>query len=263
MTVEQAQLGPERLHELFGLSGRAAIVTGASSGLGQRFAEILHAAGADVVVAARRGDRLEAVFGARPRFHSVVCDVTVAADRERVVAEAERVLGRVDILVNNAGIGTGGAAGADKTDRFRHVLEVDVVAPYALSELVAPGMRSRGSGSIINIASVFGLVAAAPVDDPAYCAAKGAVVNLTRQLGARWARRGIRVNAIAPGFFLTEISQATLQTSQSQDFIVQQCPIGRLGTPDELDAALLFLAGGGSTYVTGQIIVVDGGWTAR
>ena len=248
---------------LFGLEGKTAIVTGASSGLGVRFAEVLRAAGAKVVPAARRLDRLEKQFGDRPGFHPVRCDVTSDDDRRHLVSEAVATYGSVDVLVNNAGIGTQNVEVGDPLEAFRKVIDVDLVALFALSQLASDQMRTQGGGSIINISSVFGLVAGAPIDDPGYCAAKGGVVNLTRQLGARWIRRGIRVNSIAPGFFMTEISQSALTTDKSQEFIAQQCPIGRLGEAKELDAALLFLAGAGSSYVTGHILVVDGGWTAR
>ena len=256
--------GPELLSSLFGLAGRTALVTGASAGLGLRFAKVLHAAGANVVPVARRLDRLEEHFGGDERYLPLACDVRSAHDRARVVQSAIDAYGSVDVLVNNAGIGAQAVAEeADLVERFREVIEVDLLALYALCELVAEPMRSRGGGSIINISSVFGIVAAAPLDDVAYCAAKGGVVNLTRQLGARWIRRGIRVNSIAPGFFSTDISESTVGTDKARAFIRDQCPIGRLGEVPELDAALLFLAGAGSSYVTGQVLVVDGGWTAR
>lgn len=248
---------------LFGLQGKTAIVTGASSGLGVRFAEVLRAAGANVVPTARRLDRLDEHFGGRPGFHPVRCDVTSDEDRRRLVDQAVARYGSVDVLVNNAGIGTQNVASGDPLEAFRQVIEVDLVALFALSQLASDRMREHGGGSIINISSVFGLVAGAPIDDPGYCAAKGGVVNLTRQLGARWIRRGIRVNSIAPGFFMTEISKWALASDKSQEFIGQQCPIGRLGEMKELDSALLFLAGAGSSYVTGHTLVVDGGWTAR
>lgn len=248
---------------LFGLTGRTAIVTGASSGLGLRFARVLRQAGANVVPVARRKQRLDEHFGGLPGFLPLQCDVTSDEDRQRVVESALREFSTVDVLVNNAGIGAGTVTDEDPVGAFRQVIEVDLTAVYAWSSALAVPMREQQRGSIINISSIFGLVAATPLDDAAYCAAKGGVVNLTRQLGSRWIRRGIRVNAIAPGFFMTEISESTLSTDKSQDFVATQCPIGRLGRLEELDAALLFLAGDGSSYVTGQVLVVDGGWTAR
>lgn len=250
------------LGKLFSLEGQTAVVTGASSGLGLRFAETLHAVGANVVALARREDRLEAAFGGREGFLPVRCDVTVAADREAAFRRTMEEYGSVDVLVNNAGTSSGGPAGRS-VEEFTRIIEVDLIALYAMTLLASEQMRIQQRGSIVNIASVFGLVAGAPYDDSSYCAAKGGVVNLTRQVGAQWARRGIRVNALAPGFFMSELNEATLATEESAKVIREQCPIGRLGEYEELDAALLFLAGPGSTYMTGQILVVDGGWTAR
>jgi NAD(P)-dependent dehydrogenase (short-subunit alcohol dehydrogenase family) len=266
--VEDATSNPEGsfyelLTSLFGLTDRTAIVTGASSGLGLHFARVLHAAGANVVPVARRMDRLVENFGGRDGYLPIRCDVTSEEDRDEVVSKTLDMFGSIDILVNNAGIGDEGTGEADRIGVFRRVVEVDLVALYAWCEVVAGPMRTGDGGSIINIASIFGLVAGAPLDDAAYCAAKGGVVNLTRQLGARWVRRGIRVNSIAPGFFLTEISETTLGTEKSREFVKTQCPIGRLGELRELDSALLFLAGSGSSFVTGHNLVVDGGWVAR
>ena len=263
MTSGDIATHPGDLTQLFGLAGKTAIVTGASSGLGLRFANVLRGAGANVVPVARRLHRLEEAFGGRPGFLPLQCDVTDDVDRRRVVDMTLAEFGRIDVLVNNAGIGMEATASADPIAAFRQVMDVDLVSLYALTLAVAEPMRAQGAGSIINISSVFGLVAGAPLDDAAYCAAKGGVVNLTRQLGARWIRRGIRVNSIAPGFFMTEISESTLTTDSSRSFVSQQCPAGRLGEVAELDGALLFLAGSGSSYVTGHVLVVDGGWTAR
>jgi NAD(P)-dependent dehydrogenase (short-subunit alcohol dehydrogenase family) len=124
-------------------------------------------------------------------------------------------------------------------------------------------MLERGSGSIINIASMYGLVAAAPVAQASYCASKGGVVNLTRELGAQWTRRGVRVNALAPGFFPSEMASEMMEDERSAKFMRRNTPIGRPGQPHELDGPLLFLAGDASSYMTGQTLVVDGGWTAR
>ena len=124
-------------------------------------------------------------------------------------------------------------------------------------------MTENGRGSIVNIASTMGLVAAAPIPNASYCAAKGAVVNLTRELACQWARQGVRVNAIAPGFFPSEMTEALESDDRAQGFIRRNCPVGRMGRPDELDGAVLFLASDASTYCTGQVLTVDGGWTAR
>ncbi|MGB3410654.1 MAG: glucose 1-dehydrogenase [Microthrixaceae bacterium] len=254
-----AQVNPG---QLFDLKDRVAIVTGASSGLGERFARVLAAAGAQVVVAARRVDRLNtlaAEIGALP----IRCDVTVTDDLERLVSTTIDQFGRIDILVNNAGVSPSGRAEEEPLEQIEWVMSVNAVALFHLSQMVGRQMIDRGRGSIVNIASVLGLVASSPIKQASYCASKGAVVNLTRELGAQWARKGVRVNAIAPGWFPSEMTQDMIGDERSEAFIFDNCPMGRFGRNDELDGALLFLAGDASTYCTGQILAIDGGWTAR
>src|SRR3954468_19631570 len=171
---------------LFDLDGRVAIVTGASSGLGDRFSRVLSAAGAQVVGAPRRADRLERLAGEVDGLAPVTCDVTVDADLERLVAFTLERFGRIDVLVNNAGVGHAHPAEEEPPEHFRRVIDVNLNAVFMLSRLAARAMLERGSGSIINIASMYGLVAAAPVAQASYCASKGGVVNLTRELGAQW-----------------------------------------------------------------------------
>jgi NAD(P)-dependent dehydrogenase (short-subunit alcohol dehydrogenase family) len=191
-------------------------------------------------------------------------DVTDTAATEALVEATMDRFGRIDVLVNNAGVGTAVPAEYETIDAFRHTLDVNLVGLFALSQQVGRHMIAAGSGSIENIASVLGLVAAAPVKQAAYCASKGGVVNLTRELGAQWARKGVRVNAIAPGWFPSEMTQAEMFDDPSgMAFIERNCPMGRPGEIDELDGALLFLASDASTYVCGQTLPVDGGWTIR
>ncbi len=256
---------PVDLSGLFALDGRVAIVTGASSGLGDRFARVLHAAGAHVVVAARRADRLDALAGSLgERVTTVTADLTVAADRERLVEVAGSVTGTIDVLVNNAGHSNPTPAESETLDHFVDTMDINLVAPFHLCQLVGRSMLARGTGSIVNIASILGLVAASPMKDATYCASKGALVNLTRQLGCEWGRKGVRVNALAPGWFPSEMTQADMFDDEGgAAFVVRNAPMGRPGAPDELDGALLYLAGPASSYVTGQILAVDGGWTAR
>jgi len=143
------------------------------------------------------------------------------------------------------------------------VMDVNVTAVFALAQLAGRVMIERGSGSIINVASILGLVASAPIKQASYAASKGAVVNLTRELAVQWARKGVRVNALAPGWFPSELTADMFEDPSSTTFIESNDPMARFGRPDELDGALLFLASGASSYVTGHVLTVDGGWTAR
>ncbi|HOT81213.1 MAG TPA: SDR family oxidoreductase [Microthrixaceae bacterium] len=250
---------------LFSLDGQVAVVTGASSGLGRRFARVLHGAGATVVVAARRADRLDEL--AAELGDRVVVVPADIADDDSVIAlaeAAEAVAGHVDVLVNNAGVGGTTPAELETMERWRSTMAVNLDGLFLLSQQVGLGMIERGHGSIVNIASILGLVGSAPIKQAAYCASKGAVVNLTRELGAQWGRKGVRVNAIAPGWFMSEMTEQDMfGDDSSMEFIRRNAPMGRGGEEHELDGALLFLASNASTYVTGQTIAVDGGWTAR
>jgi len=249
--------------ELFRLDNRVAIVTGASSGLGDRFARVLHAAGASVVVAARRADRLQALTDDLPGALAVTCDVANDDDLSRLVDRTIDAHGRIDVLVNNAGMGTPMPAEDEPMDFFRQVVDVNLNGLFALSQLVGRHMIAQRSGSIVNIASILGLVASAPIKQASYTASKGAVVNLTRELAVQWARKGVRVNAIAPGWFPSEMTVEMFEEGPSADYLKRNAPMGRGGEPHELDGALLFLAADASSYVTGQTLAVDGGWIAR
>lgn len=247
----------------FRLDGQVAIVTGASSGLGDHFARVLHAVGADLVVTARRADRLERLVGDLPGALAVTADVSVAADRERLVAEALAHFGRVDALVNNAGVGAVAAVEDETLEQFRDAMEINVTALWHLSKLCSPSMIESGGGAIVNIASILGHVGSTPIKQAHYCASKGAVVNLTRELALQWARKGVRVNALCPGWFPSEMTEVMESDEGSQRFIAANSPIPRMGELRELDGALLLLASRAGTFLTGQSLIVDGGWTAR
>jgi NAD(P)-dependent dehydrogenase (short-subunit alcohol dehydrogenase family) len=245
------------------LANRVSIVTGASSGLGARFAAVLAGAGAKVVAAARRLDRLEELAASDAAIHPVACDVTDDDDRRRLVATTLERFGRIDVLVNNAGAGSGGPELQASLETFRSVLRLNLEAVFALSQAVAESMRARGSGSIVNISSMFGLVASVPVPDAGYVASKSAVNGLTRELAVQWGADGVRVNAIAPGWFLSELTTELFEDPKTERWLSRQLPLGRPGRIEELDGVLLFLASDASSYCTGQVIAVDGGYTIR
>jgi NAD(P)-dependent dehydrogenase (short-subunit alcohol dehydrogenase family) len=184
-------------------------------------------------------------------------------DCERLIADAIALDGHLDILVNNAGIGAPMAAEDEPIAGFRGVVEVNLNALFLLSQLAGRHMLERRSGVIINLASVLGQVASAPIKQASYCASKGAVVNLTRELAVQWARKGVRVNALAPGWFESEMTELMFSDESANDFMKRNCPMAREGHPHELDGALLFLASDASSYMTGQTLTVDGGWVAR
>jgi NAD(P)-dependent dehydrogenase (short-subunit alcohol dehydrogenase family) len=249
--------------ELLDVTGRVIVVTGASSGLGAHFAAFLAERGARVVAAARRADRLADLASRHPGITPVGADVTVAADRERLIEKALGVDGRLDVLVNNAGAGSNTPALEEPVEEFDRVVAINLSASFALSTLAAGHMVDRGAGSIVNIASILGLVASAPVPQAAYGAAKGGIVSLTRHLAAEWAACNVRVNAIAPGWFPSELTDEMFTSESSLRWIERNTPMRRPGRTGELDGTLLLLASDAGSFITGQTIAVDGGWTAR
>jgi len=247
----------------FRLDDKVVIITGASSGLGARFARVCDAAGASVVLAARRLDRLEALAGELNNAVAVEADFSTDDAAPLCVESALGAFGAIDVVVNNAGISRTVKAIDDTADGFRHELQIDLVAPYDLAARSAKWMIENGrSGSVINIASVLGKVAGGPLPLPGYAAAKGGLVQLTRELASEWARKGVRVNAIGPGWFESEMTaDAMFNDEKGAAFVKRGAPMGRAGQEHELDGALLFLASDASSYVTGQTLYVDGGWT--
>jgi len=254
------------VEELFGLDGKVAVVTGASSGLGVGFARALSGAGAHLVLAARRTDRLKSLAAELGEQGTdvlpVACDVT---DRGQVDSLRDKCLehfGRVDVLVNNAGIAVTAPAEEETDEGFLRVMDVNLNGTFFCAQRFGRVMLEAGTGSIINIASIFGIVGSGSIPQASYVASKGAVVNLTRELGAQWCRRGVRVNAIAPAFFPSEMTDEMFQDERSMKWLRRKTPAGRPGEVSELSGALIFLASDASSYVVGQTIAVDGGWTA-
>jgi len=242
------------------LDGRIALVTGASTGLGARFARVLHAAGAHVIVTARRADPLQhLVRQCGARIEALAGDITDPAHRERLTGLA-RAHGRLDVLVNNAGTCDDGSLADQPLDDIRRVLDVNLVSALDLCRLTGDLLRAAPAASVINISSMYGVVAPrAPL--AAYSASKGALISVTRHLAAIWGEHGVRVNALAPGYFPTELTGFLANPDFAQS-IRDQTLLGRTPAASELDGPLLFLASDAASYMTGQTLVIDGGWTA-
>lgn len=246
------------------LDGQVVVLTGASAGIGAEFGEAMLAAGAEVVLAARRLERIEGRFGQWPGAHPVRCDISREEDREQLIATAVERCGRIDGLVNNAGVSYPGAATRESLERFRHQLEINLVAPFALGKLVVAEMRKAGGGVIVNVASVLGLRSVSEMPEAGYAASKAGVIGLTRELASQWGRYGVRVNALAPGFFPSEMTTGLFDEDGGvPGWLNAATPLGRGGRRGELNEALIFLLGPGSAYVSGHTLVVDGGMATR
>ncbi|MEU9017785.1 SDR family oxidoreductase [Actinomadura sp. NPDC048394] len=248
---------------MFGLDGRVAIVTGASSGLGAAVARALAAFGARVGLVARRRDRLDALaaeIGGLP----VACDLS---DPERAGTVAPAVadgLGPPEILVNAAGaMFTEERAESEPLDAVRATLDLNLVAPFVLAQAVFPHMRAAGRGSIVNVSSISGRVGVPGIPQASYAASKAGLSGLTAELAVQWARHSIRVNTVAPGFFRSEITGPLYENERPAEYLRRNTPLPKEGGADDIVGAIVWLAGDAASYVTGQTIVVDGGWTAR
>lgn len=251
------------IQQLFDLTGKSALITGGSRGLGLEIAEGLAEAGAKLFLLARRAQWLDpAVASLRERGYPVdgaLCDVTNPEDVKRVVAAA----GAIDVLVNNAGISWSVPAEEMPYDKWKLVMQTNVDGAFLFSQEAARVMIPRGSGVIINVASIAGLKGTMPggLDNSSYVASKAALLGLTRELAAKWAHHGIRVNAISPGFFPSRMTEKVIETKGEEE-MAKAIPMRRIGRAGELKGVALFLASDASSYITGQNIIVDGGRTA-
>ena len=255
------------LSDLFDLGGRTAIVSGGGAGLGLVCAEALAEAGANVVVCGRKEERCVDAAAAIEREHGVRavgirCDVRSRDEIEAVVERTRTELGGIDILVNNAGTSWGAPAEDYPLEGWQKVIDVNLTGLFQFAQLAGRVMIAQGRGKIVNVASVAAFIGGAPelMDAVAYNASKGGVVSLTRDLAVKWARHGITVNALAPGWFPTDMSRVLLE--RSPEAFLSRIPLGRFGDPDDLRGAIVFLAGPASDYVTGHTLVVDGGQLA-
>jgi len=249
---------------LFDLSGRVAVVTGASRGLGAAAAEALAGAGAAVVLIGREPETLEA---RREKLHgydvptmAIRCDMGNPEDVERAANDAREHFGTIDILVNNAGIIRRSPAESYSLDDWNDVVSVNMTGAFVMAQEVGRGMIKRGSGKIINIVSLLSFSGGLNV--VAYTASKSALAGITRALANEWGRHGVNVNAIAPGYFHTEATEALRNNPERYNALLARIPAGRWGEPEDLKGAILFLASHASDYVNGHILAIDGGWLA-
>lgn len=254
------------MNNYFNLSGQVAVITGASVGLGLQMAKAFARQGANLVLLARRQNLLEQNAKAIAEEFGVevlplVCDITVTEQVKQAVERVMARFGKVDILVNNAGTGAVGPAEEVSDEQFRHEMEIDLFGTFVCSREFGKRMIEARYGRIINIASMYGLVGNMIIGSAPYHAAKGGVVNFTRALAGEWGKYGITVNSICPGYFYTDLTTATLDSDFFQDVAKRNIPLGRYGREGELDTCALFLASPQSTYVTGQNIAIDGGYT--
>lgn len=255
------------MKNLFDLTGKVALVTGASSGLGVQFAKALANYGADIAICARRVEKLEAVkaeieeMGVKCLAYR--CDVTDSALVADMVAKIEADFGKIDILINNAGIGSALPAESMPDAEWQAVINTNLNAVYYVAREVGKVMIKNGYGKIVNIGSLHSEVVMNntlwPV--PAYAAAKGGVKMLTKALAAEWAKYGITVNAIGPAYFASEMTASLMEGDVMAPVTAAYCPMARVGLPGELDGAIVYFSSDASSYTTGQLLCVDGGWT--
>ena len=254
------------MSELFNLKGKVAVVTGASSGLGVQFATALAKQGADIAIVARRVEKLNAVKAdieaLGVRCLAVQCDVLKNDDIKSAVATTIEHYGKIDILVNNAGIGLFEPAEVQSDETWTKMVDMNLSSVYFFAREVGKHMVENNYGKIINIGSIHSTVAMTGLPLSAYCTTKGGVLMMTKALANEWAKHNITVNAIGPAYFESEMTEAVVGDEEFAQVVKTYCPMGRIGKRGELDGAVVYFASDASSYTTGQILSVDGGWTA-
>ena len=253
------------MSSLFNISGKVAVVTGASSGLGRQFALALAREGANVAILARRVEKLEKVKEEVKALGvdciSVRCDVVDNESIKSAIATVVDHFGRIDILVNNAGVGTGAPAELQEDSVWNMTINTNLNGVYFVAREVGKVMIKQNYGKIINIGSIHSTVCMNGSPISAYCASKGGVEMLTKALACEWAKYNITVNAIGPAYFESEMTDQVINTPEFGQAVMAYCPMGRVGKAGELDGAVIYFASDASSYTTGQLLTIDGGWT--
>jgi NAD(P)-dependent dehydrogenase (short-subunit alcohol dehydrogenase family) len=248
---------------LFSLEGKTVLVTGASSGMGAVLAQTSAAAGAKVIAVARRLDKLEALAAAQPSIIPIASDLSKVEDIASLVEQA-KAIGRVDVLINTAAMNASVVPAEQETEeQVAATINLNLLAPFRLAQAFGPGMREAGSGAIVNIASISGIVGIGRIPQASYVMSKSGLVGLTRELAAQWGRYGIRVNAVAAGFFQSEMTVEMYASEKMADWVRKGQSMPFFGVPEDFAGTVLLLSSEAGRFITGQTFAVDGGWSAK